>query len=1478
MENVLRKPYEISLWDDRLVFKIFSVKAIELTKENYKRNKYYYHPSSNAALVLDSSKGFTEGRQYYLPDKLLDECFDKLSNKDYGQEVIVIQHHKETKLCVIGSNVMDSPLRASQAKLVSKINGENTLTFNLYSRYYNEDSEQIESNPFLKLLVNERKVKLRLGSLGSADCEWYDFIIKEVKENSDNKAFSYTCKDLFINELSKTGFGIQLDPELENNMGTICQLAETILDESDWQVGDNNDIIDQTKEEPLYALKLNKSQTAINMQDTQDKMFIEAGKIIYVFYSDITNKETNLQFLYCKDEEYQVDDDRVITNSKNWYITNVSYSDEIPSIAETLELSYDFRGDKLIYQQVTLFDQAINQYVKIYEKDEKEYYGYQTIEYITPTAVKNFITNGEGFTNEAGWRAGGEFNNGATAYSTARLFGYPEAKNMTPQEWAEWEDFRSFLVYNRTSDKQVLHNSGFSDHRSSIEKLAIGDKYVFRAKISKLNESGALVSSNFDGGIELVVGEYTLQNGEYELGQIYFTGSFAKKVGDWYYCGTDDVLYLSSLVSKSTTDLKNKKVGIFFKTPKEVDVYFEEIQFYNYVEYERLKEGSETEYETVVAEPGCELFSAARTRYVYYDPDQEYKDESEIVPIYNGYEELEGFSPVYNKNKYEKVRSITASESNRFNLIQDLCEAFECWARFKIEHEPNGEISLDENYRQKKWITFHEYIGKPNYAGFRYGINLKSISRTLNSDGIVSKIIVKDNSNEFAPNGFCSIARSKENPTRDNFVFNFNYYIQQGLLNGEQVHNDLYSTNSGFLGYYKKLKELNALREPKIDELTQLEIDLMTYESNYQTYKLSVEGAEEEKRDAEQKIVSLTDLTLSQLQEDKENAWWDSKDLKDLVVRITHSKSKIAKHSVLRDLECVLDQNNNKVSGRIFETEKAIKETEEWLSDLADSKRALNLQFYKKYSRFIQEGSWISEDHVDENLYYLDAESTLFTSSKPKVTYTINVLELSQLEGYENFKFALGDKTFIEDIEFFGWKIDSKTKVRTPYHEEVVISEMSIEFDSPEKSTFKVQNFKTQFEDLFQRITATTQSLEYHSGEYGRASSIVQTNGTISAEVMQHSLDNNSFTLKNAKDQSVELNEEGLTTRCLSNPSQLVRIVSGGIFISQDGGLTWNTGITGNGINANFLTAGQINTAQVNIMGGTSTSFRWDTNGISAYWFSSGSEGAYGFNPSKYVRFDHYGIYGISGNANFIAASEDDVWNNANYALTWKGFMLKNSDGSVRISSEDDIQVLSGSQERIKIGRIENTYGIKISNENGATVMKTDDRGELWLENRMRVGQNQTSTVEIGYLENTRHGTEVHEVIRAGDSANQNDKPFIVYEDGRIVANYIEAKGGKIGGMDITSFENIDDLSYSVIITSNKGNQLANNSYIELTATLYKGVEVYQPNSGEILEYQWFDKNRNPISEKTTNSKITIVTDFDGNDGYLNYSCQITVS
>jgi hypothetical protein len=35
------------------------------------------------------------------------------------------------------------------------------------------------------------------------------------------------------------------------------------------------------------------------------------------------------------------------------------------------------------------------------------------------------------------------------------------------------------------------------------------------------------------------------------------------------------------------------------------------------------------------------------------------------------------------------------------------------------------------------------------------------------------------------------------------------------------------------------------------------------------------------------------------------------------------------------------------------------------------------------------------------------------------VAYSINVLELSQVPGYEDFKFELGEKTYVIDPDFF---------------------------------------------------------------------------------------------------------------------------------------------------------------------------------------------------------------------------------------------------------------------------------------------------------------------------------------------------------------------------------------------------------------------------------------------------------------------------
>jgi hypothetical protein len=245
--DLVRKPYEISLWEDILTF------------------------------VYEDEKE-TEGRV------------------ENGHGAVVAQYYKERKICIIGSNTMDTPIRAHDPKMVSNVNGSHTFTFNMYSHYWDEESESMVSNPFLKFLINERKIKVREGAYGE-NAKWYDLIIKDIEENSETKVFTYTAKDMFVNELSKSGFNLEFDTELDNNTGTVIKLGEKILAESDWSIKpEASSVIRQYIEEPLYEIILaeNASIDARDMMDSSKRIPIvyEADKIkkLYGFYNCLANK------------------------------------------------------------------------------------------------------------------------------------------------------------------------------------------------------------------------------------------------------------------------------------------------------------------------------------------------------------------------------------------------------------------------------------------------------------------------------------------------------------------------------------------------------------------------------------------------------------------------------------------------------------------------------------------------------------------------------------------------------------------------------------------------------------------------------------------------------------------------------------------------------------------------------------------------------------------------------------------------------------------------------------------------------------------------------------------------------------------------------------------------------------------------------------------------------------------------------------
>lgn len=126
--------------------------------------------------------------------------------------------------------------------------------------------------------------------------------------------------------------------------------------------------------------------------------------------------------------------------------------------------------------------------------------------------------------------------------------------------------------------------------------------------------------------------------------------------------------------------------------------------------------------------------------------------------------------------------------------------------------------------------------------------------------------------------------------------------------------------------------------------------------------------------------------------------------------------------------------------------------------------------------------------------------------------------------------------------------------------------------------------------------------MQFVQGGYNRAAGVVNEKGELKADVLQDSILAAQDIVTKATDESVVQDNTGITLTSLKNLDQKLKITSGGIVFSDDGGETWTTMMKAGQIGVQFLSAGSISTSKITIMDGTAPAFRWDTNGITAYW------------------------------------------------------------------------------------------------------------------------------------------------------------------------------------------------------------------------------------------------------------------------------------
>lgn len=561
---------------------------------------------------------------------------------------------------------------------------------------------------------------------------------------------------------------------------------------------------------------------------------------------------------------------------------------------------------------------------------------------------------------------------------------------------------------------------------------------------------------------------------------------------------------------------------------------------------------------------------------------------------------INNFRILYQINN-EKIRNFAESKSNKYSLLQKLKELFNCQYKISINNSEDGK------YRNKSIKWFSENNDNMDY-GFSYGTNLISINREMQSTEIVSKLYVEDSEQTFAIDGICTIERALNNNSKENFILNFDYYIQKGLLSQVDVNNYLYDLS---LGVMPKLAEINNnIIEQELNYQNLLDI---TYNLdsiiNFLTIQINILMT-----DIQNLSIEYQKLTIKTIPPTYEEIspyiipYFLKQDLiyfnNNKITKLKYLLNGLIEYSpvitnfsdyndIIQDTTLVTSANHNLfTSGSIiikikntlnydgfytanyvnvnsfyinkkfnssetrgnFEKTEGFKNqlliTEKEINTLKNQRKEILQSLNKTYARFIQEGVWQGDNYINDDILYLNALKTSEESSKPRILYTINVIDLSSLEDYSHLNFDVGDKTFIQDSEFFGY-ING-----VPIKEKVEISEIKWNLDKPEENQITIQNYKSDFNNLFQRLVSNSNNYSLNKSIYNRANNLTA-NQQINPNTIQNTLNNQSLILKNNKDGSTIIDNFGIEVGNPLNLNKKLKITSGGIFSSNDGGITW---------------------------------------------------------------------------------------------------------------------------------------------------------------------------------------------------------------------------------------------------------------------------------------------------------------------------------
>ena len=299
--------------------------------------------------------------------------------------------------------------------------------------------------------------------------------------------------------------------------------------------------------------------------------------------------------------------------------------------------------------------------------------------------------------------------------------------------------------------------------------------------------------------------------------------------------------------------------------------------------------------------------------------------------------------------------------------------------------------------------------------------------------------------------------------------------------------------------------------------------------------------------------------------------------------------------------------------GLTIEDEKRVTELQHQVKLLEEAQKVYNHDLAKledevqdKYGNFIIEGKFNDPEIVYSSVLLVKTLEASEQYATPEVTYSLNVIDSSGLIEYRKPGSEVYNE-LVHSLHSVGQIVPKAGDYVTIYDEPMglygvpgLITNIKRVLDNPQSNSITVDTSYTDDEELVGNIITATNTVLSNKDIYARTA-ILKSDGTISGAAMAKTLEESvgkNITFIGVSGSTL-LDSNGLLATNPNNPERKIKYTGAGVFGTVDNGITYDAMMTPEGINANYINSGSIDTRKLQIISGLYSKVVLDNFGLS---------------------------------------------------------------------------------------------------------------------------------------------------------------------------------------------------------------------------------------------------------------------------------------